>query len=667
MCKQIYTCLLLLAVIKLQAQVCTLPGQTPATAFAICYNGSFFQSTLPACRNNSFYVPGCTNQNTNYGDNNPVYYKFTCRTAGSFGFTITPVNANDNYDWMLFDITGHPPNEIFTDKTLVVTGNWSGTTGSTGAASDGANFIQCRSLPQDGIKPTFSSMPQLQTGHDYLLMVGNIDDRSTGYSLSVNGGTADITSDANQQINSNASSCDNKQVTLRFNKKIRCNSIAIDGSDFSLTPALGNIIKATGSQCNSGLETDSIIITFANPLPDGSYILSVKNGSDGNTLLDKCDNVVSGNTQIPFSVFAFALIDTVVPSGCKPSKLKIKTSKNIICNSVAANGSDFFITGPGNAIITAATVNCSNTMSDSIELVLQQPLTVAGNYKLTIKNGSDGNTFIDACNGLTPANTSFNFNIKDTVNANFRVSILEGCVADTINFIHPGGNEINRWFWTIDSSISNLQQLSAIIATGGPHWVELIVSNGVCSDTSQQSFVLKQKLKIDFAAPGRVCPNEPVVFINNSINSGSLLWDFGNGTTSSIQNPPAQFYPISDIDKQYQVTLTVQDGSCTFTKTHALIAESSCSISVPTAFTPNKDGLNDFFEPLKTNSALQLQLIVYNRYGQAVFQTSGTNSKWDGTTNGHAQPAGMYTWVLSYTDRRTSKNIARKGTVLLIR
>jgi gliding motility-associated-like protein len=669
MYQRLLTSLLLFTVAELRAQVCTLPGQTPGTAFTICYNGSFFQSRLTPCRNNSFYVPGCTNQNTNYGDNNPIYYKFVCRTAGSFAFAITPVNSIDNYDWMLFDITGQDPNEIFTDRTLVISGNWSGSTGSTGASSIGVDFIQCRTLPQDGFKPTFNTMPFLKAGHEYLLMIGNMDDQGAGYSLSVGGGTADITSDANQEIKGSVTTCNKSEIILRFSKKIKCSSIAADGSDFIITPAVANINSVTGNNCGSRNETDSIVIGLTNPLPVGTYQVGFRKGTDGNSLVDQCSNILDGAMSIPFSILPFTAIDSIKAESCKPLKLILQLSKEIRCSTVAGNGSDFQITGPANVTISSAVVNCSSSVTKTIELNLLEPITTGGNYTVTILNGSDGNSLIDECNGATPAGTLFNLQLKDAVNANFTYTIRNGCVADTVTFTHPGGNEINNWYWNFNnnSNFSKEQSPEIIFSEGGNQSATLIVSNGFCSDTTQEFFSLPRKLVVDFTAPDTVCAGEQVLFVDRSRNTNSWLWDLGNGETSTIKNPPLQVYPAIDANQQYYITLTITDGVCTLSKTHTLIVDAVCSIILPNAFTPNSDGLNDYFGPLNTGAASDLQLLIYNRYGQLVFISQSNIVRWYGTMNGLKQPTGIYSWRLTYTDKRTGKALIKKGNVLLLR
>src|SRR5690606_388894 len=101
-------------------------------------------------------VPGpCGNEDLT--DKNPYWYKFTCYTAGTLGFLITPANLGDDYDWQLFDMTGKKPEAVYTDKSLFVACNWSGEPGKTGASAAGASLSVCGGFG----RPLFSSMPTL--------------------------------------------------------------------------------------------------------------------------------------------------------------------------------------------------------------------------------------------------------------------------------------------------------------------------------------------------------------------------------------------------------------------------------------------------------------------------------------------------------------------------
>src|SRR6476659_2191148 len=111
-----------------KSQVCTAPGQLPSTAFPVCGTTTFQQTTVPICSTHDLFVPGCSGTGgALYRDKNPYWYKFTCYASGTLGFVITPKDLGDDYDWQLYDITGHNPDDVFSNNSLIVTGNWAGT------------------------------------------------------------------------------------------------------------------------------------------------------------------------------------------------------------------------------------------------------------------------------------------------------------------------------------------------------------------------------------------------------------------------------------------------------------------------------------------------------------------------------------------------------------
>ena len=87
---------------------------------------------------------------------------------------------------------------------------------------------------------------------------------------------------------------------------------------------------------------------------------------------------------------------------------------------------------------------------------------------------------------------------------------------------------------------------------------------------------------------------------------------------------------------------------------------------VPTAFTPNGDGLNDILRPIMAGMKKLEYFTVYNRWGQEVFSTSVGGKGWDGSFQGKPQTSETYIWVVKAVDYKGSVYF-RKGTVTLIR
>lgn len=95
-----------------------------------------------------------------------------------------------------------------------------------------------------------------------------------------------------------------------------------------------------------------------------------------------------------------------------------------------------------------------------------------------------------------------------------------------------------------------------------------------------------------------------------------------------------------------------------------------CDIFKPNAFTPNGDGLNDYFKPITLNGCVPLNytLKIYNRYGNMMYASySDNNLGWDGTSYGKDLPAGVYYFIFQFTDSYTGKDFFYKGDVTLIR
>ena len=89
-------------------------------------------------------------------------------------------------------------------------------------------------------------------------------------------------------------------------------------------------------------------------------------------------------------------------------------------------------------------------------------------------------------------------------------------------------------------------------------------------------------------------------------------------------------------------------------------------VNVPTAFTPNNDGLNDVFKPTLINYE-RYELIIYNRWGEQLFYTNNADEGWDGKYKGETVPNGMYLYKMRFI---TTENLSwrnENGTVMVVR
>ena len=668
--REILITFLMLLTKFLPAQLCTNPGQTPSSAILICSNDPANQNSVPLCGQKNIPAPcndGAPHQNTN-----PYWYKIGCFATGTLGFVITPANINDNYNWQLFDITNRNPDDVFTASGLFVACNWCPDGGETGASIDGINTTVC-SVPGSLL---FSSMPVITAGHEYLIMVSNHNGTPDGFQLMITGGSAVITDPLEPRLLSARQNCDGSKLILKLNRGLRCNSLASDGSDFNISGGY-SITSASSTGCASSSITDSIILTLNSPLTNGNYTLTAQIGSDGNTLLDICSRPIPTGQQISFTVAPLqpTPMDSVQFKKCSPTTLKLIFNRSIQCNSIEPGASDFRITGPQPVSITNVTSRCNTgpppfTTTFDITLNLSASLLTGGVYRLQLVRGSDGNTIIDEC-GFETAASFLDFTVKDAVSANFSYSVISNCKTDTVSFFHDGNNGTINWNWDFgNDSTSDLQNPVMIYTDTGQYVIRLTVGNGGCSDTVTKTINLQNKIVASFIAPVGVCPGDPVELFNKS--SGNIdrwEWNFGNGVNSNLQNPPPYQYAINGITTSYTIKLvaSISQFNCSDTAMHIIKAVKNCYAAIPTAFTPNNDGLNDFLYPLNASKADQMEFRIYNRMGQLVFSSNTVSKKWDGKFLGVPQDSGLFVWMLSYTHRDTGEKIFLKGTTMLLR
>ncbi len=87
---------------------------------------------------------------------------------------------------------------------------------------------------------------------------------------------------------------------------------------------------------------------------------------------------------------------------------------------------------------------------------------------------------------------------------------------------------------------------------------------------------------------------------------------------------------------------------------------------IPTAFTPNNDGKNDIFKPLIYGRLTKYQFVVYNRWGQQVFNTSDIDKGWDGNLKGLQQNTDVFIWICTF-QLEGDEPQTKKGSFTLLR
>jgi gliding motility-associated-like protein len=143
-------------------------------------------------------------------------------------------------------------------------------------------------------------------------------------------------------------------------------------------------------------------------------------------------------------------------------------------------------------------------------------------------------------------------------------------------------------------------------------------------------------------------------------NISSFVW-----TPSGSLNAANIWSPLARPDQTTTYSLNVSsDFGCTALKKFTVMV--IIKIMIPNAFTPNGDGKNEWFSPVYGPDISEVSFTIYNRWGQLIFEDSGTHRGWDGKMGGIPQPAGTYVWEFRYRSYSGESKIL-SGTVLLLK
>lgn len=185
----------------------------------------------------------------------------------------------------------------------------------------------------------------------------------------------------------------------------------------------------------------------------------------------------------------------------------------------------------------------------------------------------------------------------------------------------------------------------------GLYWLR-IEQNG-CSITDSINISLKPNPVINIGRDTTVCINKSIVLNAASISADAYLWNTGETSSGIRVNMPGLYY------------VTVTKNSCVASDT-LIVTWGDCEAFFPTAFTPDNNGLNDYFGAASGFTAGDFFMEVFDRWGNMVFISGNINKKWDGNYKGKPMPNGVYSWIMHYTNTRGIKRYMQ-GTVLLIR
>ncbi len=227
------------------------------------------------------------------------------------------------------------------------------------------------------------------------------------------------------------------------------------------------------------------------------------------------------------------------------------------------------------------------------------------------------------------------------------------------------------WAWMVNGApAGNGPQTLLAFPDSGDYRITLITTtaNG-CQDsshTAQQVIVHPLPVAGFTANPAHTDLFRTQVQVTDA-SSGAVAWayQFGDGAFSNIREP-AHLYATFGTYRLQQVVSTAYD--CTDTAYALVVVDPELIVHVPNTFTPDGDGVNDYFIPVIDGFDVRDYLFsIWDRWGECIFRTSDKDHAWDGRLNGELVKNDVYVWQLELRAMQFATPRLMRGHVTVLR
>ena len=230
------------------------------------------------------------------------------------------------------------------------------------------------------------------------------------------------------------------------------------------------------------------------------------------------------------------------------------------------------------------------------------------------------------------------------------------CEGDTLWL---GVSGASSYLWSTEEQVDTI-----LTAPDEPtaYWVIPYTNLGCPGDTAY-SFVQTYPYPIAMFNPDADSGYIPIeiFFYNDSEFADSYLWDFGDGTTSREETPRHEYTEVG----KYTVNLIAfNEIGCQDSISFSYLDILSARVFGGNAFTPNGDGKNDVFR-FMAMGVERMTMQVFNRGGNLVYEETGKEPKWDGTSNGVRVPNGIYVYRLQILEEK-GYSYTKVGTIMVL-
>lgn len=247
----------------------------------------------------------------------------------------------------------------------------------------------------------------------------------------------------------------------------------------------------------------------------------------------------------------------------------------------------------------------------------------------------------------------------------FSGDTLSGCNPVVCNLVaNTAGNPGATYTWNFGDGTTGVgSTITHVFTQNGCNTVTLTVSFGAgCSTTDSIPCMINVFPQPDanfiFSPTTIDILNPTAYFTNLSTNSSNWLWDFGDNTSSTAQNPIHNWSEIG----AYPVTLySTNVNGCIDSIIYTIIIDDIITAYIPNSFSPNADGINDLFNIYSHGIAPDnFEMLIFDRWGNKICHTRDLYEGWNGSVNnnGTLVQIDVYVYRFNYKDVKGKKHKA---------
>jgi len=213
------------------------------------------------------------------------------------------------------------------------------------------------------------------------------------------------------------------------------------------------------------------------------------------------------------------------------------------------------------------------------------------------------------------------------------------CLGEKTQLIAGGGV---RYLWSPAGSLNDATVPNPIASPTDTTTYTVNVYNAFNCYTTEKSTVNVLKKPVANAGSNRVMIQGQSIKLNGTEQNGNVFYWTPNSYISGSNTLTPIVSPNQDTTYTLHVTSTQNCGIDSSTVSVKVYQH----IQIPNTFSPNNDGVNDFWNIAALNTYPKSLTQVFNRYGQQMFQSIGYGKPWDGKYNGQLLPAGTYYYII---------------------